>query len=289
MGFLLLQCLVAVIWPFWGVEFAHVLVADAMTSAALLLYQMEMTICFLIHGDFFVDEQHETPYCSGSNNLHSEIMKPIMYALPFWIRFIQCLYKFLEDRQKLTVYVRIPHLINAAKYFSGILVIVFSSLKTLDLSSVGITSEQIVYFWVVSLIVKTVFCYAWDILMDWDLGQLQWKDFLLRPRRIFPKWQYYLLFIFNLAGRCSWSFALSMNTLPPVWDPLMAMLEILRRSVWFIFRIEKEYLTVLGPATTNLSSKPLLAEHEQGLSINNDRLSREAGASPSSDKFSRLP
>jgi hypothetical protein len=86
----------------------------------------------------------------------------------------------------------------------------------------------------------------------------------LRPRRVFPKWQYYLLLIFNLAGRCSWSFALSLNTLPAMWDPLMALVEIVRRSIWFIFRIEKEYFTVLG-SSNSLQTKPLLLTQEDNI------------------------
>lgn len=247
LGAVLLQVAVAIVWPIWGVEFVHILVADALTSSALLLYQLEMSICLLLHGDFFGPEPRLDSYCSGPNSEHDEIMKPIMYALPFWIRLVQCIYKFFETRKTQTFHVRSPHLINAAKYFSGIMVIVFSSLKTLKSDVTGFQPQQVIFFWIVSLVVKTLFCFIWDILMDWDLGQITAKDSLLRPIRIFPRWTYYVLMVFNALGRCSWSFALSMNTLPAMWDPLMAVVEVVRRSVWFVFRVENEYLKVLQP------------------------------------------
>lgn len=40
---------------------------------------------------------------------------------------------------------------------------------TLDLASLLICFSIL---WLVSLVVKGIYCYAWDIRMDWDLGYI---------------------------------------------------------------------------------------------------------------------
>ena len=243
LGVIIGQVLVATVWPFWGVEFVHVLVADALTSAVLLVLQVDVSLCLIFTGDLFVDEFSSSSFCISGQ--YFWVSKTVMYCLPFWIRFIQCVYKFIETRND-SFQESSNHLINAAKYVSGMIVIVFSGVKSLSPEQTGFQQPQLEFFWIVSLIVKTAFCVLWDILMDWDLGSLTRNDFLLRPKSqlFFPRWVYYLVIFFNLAARCWWTLTLSMTTIPAVWDPLSAIIEIVRRSVWFIFRIEREYLKV---------------------------------------------
>jgi hypothetical protein len=49
-------------------------------------------------------------------------IRPILFALPFWLRLLQSLRRFADSRQAN------PHLLNAGKYLSSIFVVLFSSL-----------------------------------------------------------------------------------------------------------------------------------------------------------------
>ena len=84
--------------------------------------------------------------------------------LPFWFRFAQCLNKYRATEAKV-------HLINAGKYFlsilPGVLVIWVHSAAQFS----GLRYEPDTIFWTyfaVSMI-KTIYCFIWDIYMDWGL------------------------------------------------------------------------------------------------------------------------
>ena len=86
--------------PWWSerspVDLAHVLVADALTSAGLMLWQGEFTACLFVTSSWRasrtpgggVGKQGEQ--CAGFGNANSLLAKPIAIALPFWIRLWQC-------------------------------------------------------------------------------------------------------------------------------------------------------------------------------------------------------
>lgn len=73
------------------------------------------------------------------------------------------------------------------------------------------------------LVIKTVYCFVWDILVDWKLGHkydADWnvgfslsirKHGFLRKNLLFSqhKWAYYFAMATNLLARVTWSFAIS--------------------------------------------------------------------------------
>jgi hypothetical protein len=113
------------------VDLAHVLVADALTSAGLMLWQGEFTACLFVTSswstgsDGTIGKQGEQ--CSGFGNINALLAKPVAIALPFWIRLWQCVaqarhaarakarpsgHVSSSGRDSSTL-----HLLNAAKYF----------------------------------------------------------------------------------------------------------------------------------------------------------------------------
>eukprot|EP00010_Vexillifera_abyssalis_P008264 CAMPEP_0201545094 /NCGR_PEP_ID=MMETSP0173_2-20130828/1643_1 /ASSEMBLY_ACC=CAM_ASM_000268 /TAXON_ID=218659 /ORGANISM="Vexillifera sp., Strain DIVA3 564/2" /LENGTH=252 /DNA_ID=CAMNT_0047953403 /DNA_START=434 /DNA_END=1192 /DNA_ORIENTATION=- len=102
------------------------------------------------------------------------------------------------------------------------------------------------YAWIACLVVKTIYCYVWDITMDWALWRCQKPGFSfpkgLRQKRLYSwTWVYYFAMVTNFFMRCSWAIAISVNNLvPPYWSMLMAAVEIFRRAQWLVFRIENE-------------------------------------------------
>lgn len=189
--------------PWWHerspVDLAHVLVADALTSAGLMLWQGEFTACLFVTSswstgsDGTIGKQGEQ--CSGFGNINALLAKPIAIALPFWIRLWQCVaqarhaarakarpsgHVSSSGRDSSTL-----HLLNAAKYFSCLSVIACSvCVQTAELDGIrtgagawhgtflGISETSWWVGWICALCVKTLFTFAWDAVVDWGLGRV---------------------------------------------------------------------------------------------------------------------
>lgn len=244
LGIVLFQVLIALIWPFFGVEFVHVLIGDALTSASTLLWNLELGICWSFYG-FFTDES----VCDTGHN--PTYLHPAILALPFWIRFVQCVYRIVVTRHHGFTWPCLQHFVNAMKYQSAIMVVVTSTL--LQYYSELPFMRAV---WLLALFIKTIYCYIWDITMDWSLGKIRGKGdqwpFMLREKRFYPTCWYYFAMFSNLLMRFSWATALSPHlNLPKYVGTIMALIEILRRAQWFIFRTENEFLQKMQPHMTN--------------------------------------
>jgi EXS family len=268
-GRLLYEVAVAIVWPFYGVTFAHVVLADALTSASLTLFQLELIGCFFFTGNFV-----ETSFADGcgAGSRHAIYARPIMYSLPFWIRFVQCVHRAWHTRQHgVRSWQHSSHLVNAGKYLSSLAVVVTSALMN------GFGSSFWSIAWFVCIVVKTLYCYVWDIMMDWDLGHWPAKRAdanrrraspatvhrfppLLRRHRIYPwTWAYYVAIVTNFFMRASWAIAISVQGVPPNWGMLMALVEIARRAQWLVFRVENEYLQKARIVRVSKSKHHLIA------------------------------
>jgi hypothetical protein len=53
------------------------------------------------------------------------IIRPIVNCLPAWFRFAQCLRRYRDTKEAF------PHLVNAGKYSSTFLVVLFGTLRSL--------------------------------------------------------------------------------------------------------------------------------------------------------------
>jgi len=236
-GLVLSQVALAVVWPFFGVHFVHVLIGDALTSASLILWNVELGICYSISG--FLSESGQ---CDGES-INYLYVQPVILMLPFWIRFVQCIYRYTKTYQHKS-WVSYQHIVNAGKYLSCLLVVITSALNSID----GVKFRWLRWMWLGCLFVKTFYCYAWDIKMDWDLGHLSPEGAprhfpaLLREETFFQPFVYYTVMITNLIMRFSWATALSPHLkLPKSIGTLLALVEIVRRAQWFIFRTENEF------------------------------------------------
>ena len=94
------------------------------------------------------------------------------------------------------------------------------------------------------MVVKTTYCYVWDVMRDWGLWQRGTTPPLLRPTRLYRRtWVYYAAMVTNFAGRVSWSLAISPHVLPPRWHLLLALVEISRRGQWSLLRLENQTIS----------------------------------------------
>ena len=191
--------------PWWSerspVDLAHVLVADALTSAGLMLWQGEFTACLFVTSSWSasrtpgvgVGKQGEQ--CAGFGNANSLLAKPIAIALPFWIRLWQCVAQArhaAKTKARPSGHVSSSardsstlHLLNAVKYASCLAVIgcsVCIQMAELDGIRRGVGAWHGTFWnvsedawwktWICLLCLKTAFTFAWDVVVDWGLARV---------------------------------------------------------------------------------------------------------------------
>jgi hypothetical protein len=227
--------------PFFTVKFADFWIADQLNSLAIVFLDMEFFFCYIFYGQF----------ASPDNFIQCGsvyyVLRPLLAILPSWWRLGQCLRRYYETRQAF------PHLVNAGKYTSSIVVTVLSAIATgLYLKNEDHqTPYYYVFFvaWLLSAIFSSGYSFAWDVKMDWGLFK---RGYLIRKETIYPKWIYVLAIIEDFFLRMIWTFNISVgeggsNLLNNnILRTIFGVLEVFRRIVWNFFRLENEHLNNCG-------------------------------------------
>lgn len=91
-------------------------------------------------------------------------IRPIVNCLPAWFRFAQCLRRYRDSKEAF------PHLVNAGKYATTFLVVIFSTLRAYHQPSYATTFDNpYTILWLLSQALSSTYAYTWDIKMDWGL------------------------------------------------------------------------------------------------------------------------
>ncbi len=95
--------------------------ADVMTSSVKTLLDLSWAAGYFISGDFLLDDKtwkkRHVEDMWEENTWYKNVLVPLLCLLPLWIRFQQCLRRFLDTGK------RFPNLINALKSVSQFLII----------------------------------------------------------------------------------------------------------------------------------------------------------------------
>ncbi|CAK8540645.1 unnamed protein product [Lathyrus sativus] len=233
--FFLIRCAFhSICAPLYKVTFPDNFLADQLTSQVQAYRSFEFYVCYYFWGDFTTRSNK----CSGS-----EIYKTfylVVAIIPFWIRFLQCLRRLLEEGNTM-------HGLNGLKYVSTIVAVAMRTTssefrhgtvwKILAASSSGIAT-----------IVNTY----WDIVMDWGLLERNSRNPWLRDKLSVPyKSVYFVAMVLNVILRLAWmQSVLGIKDAPflhkTALTAIVASLEILRRGIWNFFRLENEHLNNVG-------------------------------------------
>ncbi len=102
--------------PLVQVDFFGTYVADVMTSSVKTLLDLSWTIGYFVSGDFLLSRHkwkaRPVEDVWEEYRWYKEILVPLLCLLPLWIRFQQCLRRFLDTGT------RFPNLLNALKSVS---------------------------------------------------------------------------------------------------------------------------------------------------------------------------
>lgn len=212
-------------------------------------------------------------------------IRPFVNCLPAWFRFAQCLRRYRDSKEAF------PHLVNAGKYSTTFLVVIFGTLRNYHQSSYASTFENPYTIpWLLSQMFSSTYAYTWDIKMDWGLfDRNAGENKFLReeivysstvscecqlPNKSFEHFQdinsfcrsqafYYFAIIEDFVLRFAWGAGFILTESKYISGDLLmsilAPLEVFRRFVWNFFRLENEHLNNCGKfrAVRDISIAPI--------------------------------
>ncbi|KAI8642998.1 EXS family-domain-containing protein [Parasitella parasitica] len=210
---------------FFPIEFRDFFIADELNSLAYTFWTFSYFVCaYNFHWN-------DLPL-----NCPVKIFwyTPFLACLPPWWRFIQCIRRYQDSREKV-------HLVNALKYTTSI----GSTLATGYRRMYPNASMETI--WILFCIINSSYTSIWDIRMDWGLMQPGSKHFLLRNDLVFYRWTYYVAAPINIILRFAWTLnAAGLGYKGELIGFVTALLEAYRRIQWNFFRLENEHINNCG-------------------------------------------
>ena len=227
--------------PFYEVRFPAFFLADHFTSITSVLYEAQFIMCLW-------DSDSVTGFCESGRKWKV----PLFTCLPFVWRLLQCFRRYKNQKGSAPH----PNLTNAAKYSISLIAILTNFLFGVVAtnygkgSDVALTMEIVWYFCaVVDATSKSI----WDVFMDWGLlsglRRSDAKQPYLRDHVWYPKWTYIAATAYDICGR--YLFIMRYYFVTKYGGPalnnwwgflLFGAIEVLRRNMWSLFRVENEQL-----------------------------------------------
>ena len=234
--------------PCAPVTFWHVIVADYLTSLAKAFSDLQLSACisYSILNEKAPSGASYTPtsvlWEAHYASCIDTYWNALMLALPFWWRLMQCLKVYsVTGEQK--------NLWNALKYSTAFPLVYAGYIRRHR------PSPRHDKLFVICAIIQSSYCFFWDVQMDWGLlrrdrralfGWSMRQELLIKHSKL----MYVALCVFNLGLRFVWALTLfGVASSPGGGMFFLEAVEILRRTVWAIFRIEWEYIVKVLPAS----------------------------------------
>lgn len=154
----------------------------------------------------------------------------LLISVPYLLRCAQCTRRAIDDKSK-----RKSQIVNLVKYTFALLVVWTSAISGVG----GVT--QVFYIYVLVAIMSTIYSSTWDIYMDWGIHS---REAILEQNRRFPTWFYYTAIVYNVIGRVAWILTLSASfiLLYGVYSFILGVIEVSRRAIWAILKVEHEWM-----------------------------------------------
>ena len=157
----------------------------------------------------------------------------IISAYPQFIRWTQCINKIYYTR------LLWPHLGNFFKYTSGIANTLMGYFYTKKKNNLRL------YFRIFIGAESTLYSLFWDIYLDWGCGRKNNRYLFLREKLTYPQLLYYFAIFYDIIVRTTWTwnFIHIKSSLHEWRNILTCTLEVIRRALWVLIRVENENLS----------------------------------------------
>eukprot|EP00927_Polykrikos_kofoidii_P005180 TRINITY_DN12065_c0_g1_i1.p1 TRINITY_DN12065_c0_g1~~TRINITY_DN12065_c0_g1_i1.p1 ORF type:complete len:675 (+),score=54.08 TRINITY_DN12065_c0_g1_i1:71-2095(+) len=231
------------------VTFSANLLANVLTSCTKPLKDLAYTFCYTGKvlsrigtldslGPHGIGDQ-----CSAF--FQGNFLSWLFLSLPYVFRCLQCIRRYFEKRDY-------NHLVNAGKY-SVSWIVSFVAFLDLETSSFSEWDENLVMFILYTF--SSAYSLTWDIARDFGLL----PDFprcstFHRNARLYPRWVYPTVTVADALCRTTWCTTLFSDAYLSKYFGLHSemfklgaeVIEVFRRGLWCILRIENEAATNAG-------------------------------------------
>ncbi|CAG9322380.1 unnamed protein product [Blepharisma stoltei] len=212
--------------PLSYVRFKNYMLGSWLTSFAIPLRDLYLSFCFFIEVNPSLNAL--SPEC------YTNFFVIFLPAFPLFLRFMQNLNSMIRKPSLYRM-----QLINITRYFLPILLVVMSYFK---LYEAPYTSE-----WLSVFTIMTTYHAFLDMYADWGLLRNSNNGPFLRGKICFPRNYYYKIMLINFFLRFNWTLTLvpyaAFNNAyvnPEMLYTVILVLEIFRRTLWTILRVERE-------------------------------------------------
>ncbi|KAI9250821.1 EXS family-domain-containing protein [Helicostylum pulchrum] len=228
---------------FAPVFFSDIILADMLTSFSNVFGDLYIAGCVLFAG------QKSSYFMDNTDNLYyRDVMVPLFISLPYLIRLKQCVSEYVETKER-------RHVLNAIKYTSSLPVVILASVQkkaAIYVAETGSTPNHwylnentVTQLWILFVFINSMYSFWWDISMDWNLITVSTKSSKVkfRTQLYFPTTFYIAATAIDFLLRITWSLKLSSPIyIRQIDASIFLLLEIFRRWVWVIFRLENEWV-----------------------------------------------
>ncbi|GFH46290.1 hypothetical protein CTEN210_02764 [Chaetoceros tenuissimus] len=246
------------------VPFVDVFFADAMCSMSKVFFDWGMLWILASH--------YPSPV---PPSLETIIVPSCFAAMPYLIRARQCLIMYNVGLKK-NCPKRYQHILNALKYSSSLFPLIVSAyMKTVGGERNAVQLEKIL---IALMIINATYCLIWDIVMDWGMldnpsavvsqsvgtcipkfsgpeyKKVSCLDAALRPRLRFGTPLTVVVVLIDICLRYAWTLRFVEHAIFPSNDAYILcteFLEVFRRAVWNLLRVEWEHIKQSRAAKKN--------------------------------------
>ncbi|GAM19145.1 hypothetical protein SAMD00019534_023200 [Acytostelium subglobosum LB1] len=222
--------------PMLTVKFKDFFFGDQYVSLALVLSDLENTVCYFVYDLWFQN---------GTCWKYNPYLRPTLLCVPSLLRGLQSLRRYQDSKQRI-------HLWNLGKYSTNVLLVIINAIANAPFST-GAYRHPLIAVWVIIAVISTGYGCAWDFLMDWDLLQRKSRNKWLRDHLVYRhKSVYYWAMSSNMLLRLTWTINVGLAFTPYTSKQkelillCTALLEVTRRFQWNFFRLENEHLNNVG-------------------------------------------
>lgn len=213
--------------PFFPITYQDFHTGEMLLSSCILLYDLQFSICYFVMDSF---------RSSDSCQYRHQYVNALVALLPSAWRMLQCLRRWADLQET-------GHLLNAGKYALGIAVTLLALMSRI----LGNLGNFWIALWFIAVGALVIFASYWDIIQDWALGESQVKYPGLRSTLLLSARWYYFAICITPLGRLIFALTISPDIISyrlnaDVFVMLLATIEIARKTMWVIFRLENEQL-----------------------------------------------
>ena len=211
-----LRTLSRIVLPIKSIRFADFFLADLMISLTFFWTSIYLSSCFYLTSPY----SEKIPIVC---NVKTSWISASLISWSLIVRMIQCARKFYDDDYN------VLHLKNVLKYTLACTTVYLSTVAAIR----GRTGGAFVA-WITMSLISSLASFTWDILIDWGV---------FRSERIFPRWTMVVISVLDVALRLTWVMTLSPTFIASnnLLAFGLAVLEICRRYIWSLFRLEHEH------------------------------------------------